>query len=78
MAHSSTRRGFVSGVVGGALILGFDPLRRSWVTQAVADSGFCDLPPLDGELRTVGREPYAADFGRIISRQPRAVLIPGW
>ncbi len=77
MAHSSTRRGFVSGVVGGALILGFDPLRRSWVTQAVADSGFCDLPPLDGELRTVGLEPYAADFGRIISRQPRAVLIPG-
>jgi cytokinin dehydrogenase len=77
MGQLSTRRGFVSGVVGGALILGFDPLRRSWVTQAVADSGFCDLPPLDGELRTVGLEPYAADFGRIISRQPRAVLIPG-
>jgi cytokinin dehydrogenase len=77
MGQLSTRRGFVSGVVGGALILGFDPLRRSWVTQAVAGSGFCDLPPLDGELRTVGLEPYAADFGRIISRQPRAVLIPG-
>jgi hypothetical protein len=77
MGQLSTRRGFVSGVVGGALILGFDPLRRSWVTQAVAGSGFCDLPPLDGELRTVGLEPYAADFGRIISQQPRAVLIPG-
>ena len=25
----------------------------------------------------MGLEPYAADFGRIISRQPRAVLIPG-
>ena len=74
--QQTTRRGFVSGVVGGALILGFDPLRRSWVTQASA-SDFCQLPPLDGELRTVGLEPYAADFGRIISRQPQAVLIPG-
>ena len=77
MGQLSTRRGFVSGVVGGALILGFDPVRRSWVTQALAGSSFCGLPPLDGELRTVGLEPYAADFGRIISRQPRAVLIPG-
>ena len=25
----------------------------------------------------MGLEPYAADFGRIISRQPQAVLIPG-
>ena len=78
MGQVITRRGFVSGVVGGALILGFDPLRRSWVTKADASTGGCaELPPLDGELRTVGLEPYAADFGRIISRQPWAVLIPG-
>jgi cytokinin dehydrogenase len=78
MGQVISRRGFVSGVVGGALILGFDPLRRSWVTQADASSCPCaDLPPLDGELRTVAIEPYAADFGRIISRQPQAVLIPG-
>jgi FAD/FMN-containing dehydrogenase len=43
----------------------------------VADGGIVGLPPLDGEMRTSGLAPFAADFGRIVSRQPRAVLIPG-
>jgi len=76
----NTRRGFVKSVlgsIGGALIVGFDPRARSWVTEAVAGDSCVGLPPLDGELRTTGLPPYAADFGRIISRQPRAVLIPG-
>jgi FAD/FMN-containing dehydrogenase len=75
MDHS--RRRFMRGFVGGALVFGFDLRARSWVTRAVADSGIVGLPRLDGELWTAGLAPFAADFGRIVSRQPRAVLIPG-
>lgn len=71
-----SRRRFLQGVVGGALVLGFDPRGRSWVTRAVA-GGIAPLPPLDGEVRTTDLVPFATDFGRIVSRQPRAVLIPG-
>jgi cytokinin dehydrogenase len=74
-----TRRGFVKAVAGGALgaaVVGFDARARSWVTRAHADD-CVGLPPLDGEVRTTGLEPFAADFGRIISRTPRALLIPG-
>jgi cytokinin dehydrogenase len=63
--------------IAGALVLGFDVRRRSWITDAVADRGAVRLPPLDGELRTTGLEPYAADFGRLVSRRPQAVLLPG-
>jgi cytokinin dehydrogenase len=79
MLMGNTRRGFVKAVAGGALgaaVVGFDPRARSWVTRAHADGGV-GLPPLDGEVRTTGLGTYAADFGRIVSRTPRAVLIPG-
>jgi FAD/FMN-containing dehydrogenase len=77
-AHQS-RRQFVRGVAGGALIIGFDPTRRSWVTEARAGDPLSELPPLDGTLTTApaARESFGADFGRIVSRLPRAVLRPG-
>ncbi|HEX3763892.1 MAG TPA: FAD-binding protein [Kofleriaceae bacterium] len=74
---ATSRRGFMQGVVGGALVLGLDLRTRSWVTHAVADAGIAGLPRLDGELRTAGLAPFAADFGRIVSHPPRAVLVPG-
>ena len=72
-----SRRGFLQRAVGGALVFGFDTRSRSWVTRAFAGGELADLPRLDGELRTTDLEPFAADFGRIVSRRPRAVLIPG-
>jgi FAD/FMN-containing dehydrogenase len=74
---STSRRGFMQGFVAGALVLGFDLRTRSWITAAGSEPGIAGLPPLDGELRTAGLAPYAADFGRLTSRQPRAVLRPG-
>lgn len=72
-----SRRGFMQKVAGGALVLGFDLRSRSWITRAAADGGIAGLPPLDGEVRTTGLERYATDFGRIVTRRPHAVLIPG-
>jgi cytokinin dehydrogenase len=77
MSVQNSRRRFVQQMVGGAVILGFSPASRSWVTRASADDLLVALPVLDGTLQTTGLEPFAADFGRIISRQPRAVLHPG-
>jgi len=65
-------------MMGGALVLGFDPRRRSWVTDAAAaDEPFALLPHLDGVLHTDGLAAFSTDFGRIVSRTPRAVLSPG-
>jgi cytokinin dehydrogenase len=80
MVNRGTRRGFVGSVAGGALsalIVGFNPKSRSWVTTARADEPHVGLPSLDGVLQTADLEPFATDFGRIVSRQPRAVLVPG-
>jgi cytokinin dehydrogenase len=77
MGHQTSRRGFVKGVLGGAVVIGFDPRNRSWITEARAGQPFVGLPPLDGTLRTDHLEPFATDFGRIVSRLPRAVLVPG-
>jgi cytokinin dehydrogenase len=73
-----SRRGLIQGLFAGAVVLGFDPTRRSWVTEASA-ADFMTLPPLDGTLATDPASLAAAadDFGNIIHRTPVAVLFPG-
>jgi FAD/FMN-containing dehydrogenase len=66
--------------VAGAIVVGFDPLRRSWVTSAEALAApVAGLPPLDGTLTTdpATLQEFADDFGHIIHRTPVAVLEPG-
>jgi FAD/FMN-containing dehydrogenase len=67
------------GLVAGAIVLGFDPAARSWVTEANAAGPFDGLPSLDGTLVTdpavLGE--YADDWGHIIHRMPLAVLRAG-
>jgi FAD/FMN-containing dehydrogenase len=61
-------------------VLGFDPVRRSWVTEARASEGpLVGLPVLDGTLRTdpAVLAQAADDFGHIVHRVPIAVLQPG-
>src|SRR5688572_24141432 len=79
MAPATSRRAFLKGIVASALVLGFDPITRSWVTTAHAASGFDRLPPLDGEVTTdpASRITAADDFGHIVHREPIAVLKPG-
>ena len=77
-----SRRGFVTGagIAAGALVMGFNPVARQWVTAAeAATTPFADLPPLDGEVvyDAESREANSRDLGRIIFRTPNAILRPG-
>ncbi len=76
------RRGFLAGAGAGAgaLVVGFDTSRRSWVTEAQAATGaVVSVPGLDGELVTdaAALDEAADDFGHIVHRRPIAVLRPG-
>lgn len=74
------RRSVLAGVAGVAVI-GFDPVRRSWVTEAEAKCKNAPLPipGLDGQLVTdaASIQEASQDFGYIIQRTPFAVLRPG-
>jgi cytokinin dehydrogenase len=76
-----SRRRFLQTLARSALVLGFDPLRRAWVTPAQASSGvaFDTLPRLDGTLHLEDAALAAAaqDFGRLVQERPLAVLQPG-
>lgn len=73
-----SRRGMIQGLLAGAVVFGFDPVRRSWVTEASAAPNFNQLPPLDGFVSTdpAALAAAAEDFGHIIHRTPVAVLYP--
>ncbi len=60
-------------------VIGFDPVRRTWLTEAKAGASLSKLPRLDGELVTDASSlaEAADDFGHFIHRTPRAVLRPG-
>ncbi len=74
-----SRRPLLMGLVGGAIVLGFDPIARSWVTEAEACSSFGWLPHLDGTLSADSASLAAAaeDFGHLVHRTPIAVLHAG-
>jgi cytokinin dehydrogenase len=76
-----SRRTFVGGLAAGALVVGFSPVRRLWITDVHAE-GVVDvetLPPLDGVLALddASRDAAAIDFGRLVQERPLAVLKPG-
>jgi FAD/FMN-containing dehydrogenase len=75
------RRTFAKGLAAGigSVVLGFDPIRRSWVTSALAGSSTISIPNLDGVLLTdpSSLAAFADDFGHIVHRTPVAVLQPG-
>jgi FAD/FMN-containing dehydrogenase len=73
-----TRRGFLAGLGSAALVFGFDPVTRRWISVAEA-APFDHIPDLDGTLVTdpASLAPYATDAGSIIHNTPIAVLHPG-
>src|SRR5690242_4217138 len=75
----TTRRHFVAALGVGALVFGFDPARRTWVSLAQAAGRFDRVPRLDGTLMTdpSSLAPYANDAGSIVHNTPIAVLVPG-
>lgn len=82
-----TRRRFVGGLgaAGAALVLGFDPWRRRWVSAGEvvsAGGGACPfeaVPPLTGTLlvEDTARQEVSTDQGNWVTRTPCAVLRPG-
>lgn len=76
-----SRRRLLGLLTAGAIVAGFDPSTRSWVTLAgaAATPDFQCLPPLDGALAldATTRTAHAEDFGHIVHRLPAAVLLPG-
>lgn len=79
--HDFSRRNFVklASALPGALLVGFDPVARSWVAfgQASPDP-WAAVPKLDGSLLFDAsvREALATDRGQGIHRMPAAVLRP--
>lgn len=71
------RRRFLKELAAGsALVLGWNPLRGSWITEAQAagpDEPFVALPPLDGTVHT-----DAATLQAFSEDDPDNVLAPGW
>lgn len=79
---SVNRRNFLKGMSAAALVLGFDPAQRRWITTAEAAAGcpsFDDAPALDGALLVdlESREVVSTDKGNLIFQTPCAVLRPG-
>lgn len=82
MTNSISRRGFLKGLAASALVVGFDPIRRTWITAADAASkntqSANNFPNFLGSLYfdEASRTAAADDFGHIIHRTPVAVLKP--
>jgi FAD/FMN-containing dehydrogenase len=69
----------VRGLTAGALITGFDPVSRSWISGATGPASAASIPPLAGRLLFDASDLSAAadDFGHIVHHRPAAVLQPG-
>jgi FAD/FMN-containing dehydrogenase len=79
MPSGSNRRDFLYGLGAGALIVGFDPVSRRWVTGSEVRAPAIRIPPLKGRL-LFGDDALSAaadDFGHIVHNRPWAVLQPG-
>jgi cytokinin dehydrogenase len=74
-----SRRNFLHGMGAGALIIGFDPASRRWVTGSGDRTSAVPVPPLKGQLlfSSAALTANADDFGHIIHNRPWAVLEPG-
>lgn len=82
MPKQLSRRVFLqtAAAASGAVIIGFDPLSRTWVTEASASRKLLDnLPKLDGVMLydDATRQAAAVDHGHIVHHLPAAVLRPG-
>jgi cytokinin dehydrogenase len=74
-----TRREFLRAVATTVAVTAFVSSTRSWAVELNPPAESITIPNLDGELFLASEilEDAATDFGRIISRQPIAVLQPG-
>jgi hypothetical protein len=78
MRFQHSRRQFLRRITP-VIVTAFVPTARIWATTSPLPQSAVPIPPLDGTLVLAGDivEAAASDFGRVISRQPFAVLQPG-
>lgn len=78
MTIHSTRRGFLRGGAAALPVLAFSPSARAWLPNTDHCDDAVAIPGLDGEVLSDPAELAAAadDWGHIIHRTPRAVLLP--
>jgi len=78
MTIRSTRRGFLRSGAAAIPVLAFSPSARAWVSEGDACDDAIAIPGLDGEILSSPADLAAAadDWGHIIHRTPRAVLLP--
>jgi cytokinin dehydrogenase len=74
-----TRRDLLRGATAAAVIVGWDPVSRSWATAGRRARSLDRIPKLDGVLLTdpASRRLAADDYGHLVHRKPVAVLRPG-
>src|SRR5215471_2200903 len=79
MPSGPDRRNFIYGLSAGALIMGFDPVSRRWVTGTEVRAPVIRVPPLKGQLlfSDAVLSADSDDFGHIVHNRPWAVLQPG-
>lgn len=79
MPSGPSRRNFLQGLSAAALITGFDPVSRRWVTGSGVSAPAVRVPPLKGQLlfSDAALSADADDFGHIVHNRPWAVLQPG-
>lgn len=75
------RRRFLATLGAAAVVVGFDPLGRRWVSAheaADCDHSFDGVPPLEGTLSLdrAARAGASTDMGNIVHTVPAAVLRP--
>jgi len=78
MTIRSTRRGFLRTGAAAIPVLAFSPSARAWLPCADDCEDAILIPNLDGEILSAPEHLAAAadDWGHIIHRTPRAVLLP--
>lgn len=78
MTSQTTRRALLRGFAAAAPVLAFSPSARAWVPDTDACDDAITIPDLDGEIVASPADLAAAadDWGHIIHRTPRAVLVP--
>jgi cytokinin dehydrogenase len=78
MTSTTSRRSLLRGLAAAVPVLAFSPSARAWLPDAGQCDDAIEIPNLDGDIVATPADLAAAadDWGHIVHRTPRAVLLP--